>query len=175
MQGERKEPRENHGKAMGESPLPACFGHSSPARSTCSVFPLSLLPTLKNSLGFSFFLEQDSRTWKRPRQGREEPEESMESPPVLQGHLRAGCAGQSNPPSLLLPNPKASPVLNTFIWRTNLSCDSDITFSVTKTLLSCFFSLKFPFTHSLLFGNTKVELETPTSANRTIPLPPPFK
>lgn len=67
------------------------------------------------------------------------------------------------------------PVLSTSIWKTNQPCDSDITVSVTKTLLSCFFSLKFSFTQPLLFANTKVKLETPTSANRTTPLPPPFR
>lgn len=115
-----------------------------------------------------------SRTWKWPRQSREEPEESMESPQELQEHLKAGCAEQSNPPSLHLPQPKASPVLNTLMCKTNQPCDSDIAFSVTKTLLSCLFSLKFSFPLPLLFGTTKVELETPTSANKTPP-PPPFK
>lgn len=65
-------------------------------------FPPSLLP----SLGQETVLGH-SRTWKWPRQSREEPEESMGSPQGLHGHLKAGCAEQSNPPSLHLPLPCA--------------------------------------------------------------------
>lgn len=160
MQGEwKEEPRENGLSlpALVTAPLPTPL---------FPFFPLFLLPTLKNSL--VLILSWSRRTalgtaehGRWPGESREEPEESMESPRVLHGHLKAACAEQSNPPSLLLPQPKASPVLNTLICRPNQPCDSAITFSMTKTLLSCFVSLKFSFPQSLLFGNTKVELETP--------------
>lgn len=173
MQGQQER------RATGEPPLPACFGLISPAHSTLSVFSSFPSSHLEELPGFNSFPNRrtvlgTAEHGRGPRESREEPEESMESPRVLHGHLKAGCAEQSNPPSLLLPQPKASPVLNTLICKTNQPCDSAITFSVTKTLLSYFFSWKFSFPQSLLFGNTKAELETPTSAKRTIPLPPPF-
>lgn len=173
MQGQRER------RATGEPPLPDCFGLISPAHSTLSVFSSFPSSHLEELPGFNSFPNRrtvlgTAEHGRGPRESREEPEESMESPRVLHGHLKAGCAEQSNPPSLLLPQPKASPVLKTLICKTNQPCDSAITFSVTKTLLSCFFSLKCSFPQSLLFGNTKAELETPTSAKRTIPLPPPF-
>lgn len=110
-----------------------------------------------------------SRTWKWPRQSREESEESMESPLSCTGISRQDVQNRATLPPFTFHNP--SPVLNTLNWRTNQPCDSDITLSVTKTLLSCFFSLKFSFPLPLLFDNIKVKLETPTGASHTTPLP----